>query len=790
MNTNLCKSIVCVGLLLCGWQLRATAGETVLHSFVPNAQGSDPQANLYIGLDGKFYGTTFSGGTGGGGVVFKTDGHGHETVLYNFTGGADGSGSFAGVIQDWAGNLYGTTANGGTGGAGVVFKVDPRGRETVLHSFTGGADGGYSYAGLVQDWAGSLYGTASIGGSGGAGVVFKIDQRGRETVLFNFTGGADGGYPYGPLIQDFAGNLYGAASGGGPAGVGLIFKLDPHGHETVLYNFTGGADGAYPNAVIQDLLGNLYGTTSGGGGAAGAGVVFKLDRRGRETTLYSFTGGSDGGYPYAVVVEDWAGNLYGTASSGGATNQGVVFKVDQRGNETVLHSFAGGADGAYPYGSLIIDFAGNLYGDASYAGTANAGVVFKVDQRGNETVTYTFPGTDGSNPVGGVIQDASGNFYGTTAGGGPVNQGVIFKVDTAGHETLLYTFTGGADGGDPNAGLVQDSSGNFYGTAVAGGAAGTGVVFKLDASGHYSVVYNFTGGADGGYPYSNLLMDAAGNMYGTTYGGGASGKGTIYELDPSGHETVLHSFTGPDGSNPYAGVVRDAAGNFYGTASQGGTRGGVTFKMDPAGNYTVLQYFDYGSDGGFPWGGVTLDSAGNVYGTTWSGGSPSGDYPGVVYEVNSSGTFSVLYSFTGFADGGGSRSNVVFDSAGNLYGTTQYGGQGPCPYFGCGVLFQLSPSGQQTVVHDFTGGADGAEPGVILLRDAAGNFYGTTGAGGTAGGGVVYKLTPGGDDSPEITTPVQKSFAPAGRRHDHPMPGEPPRDRKNLSNNNANTIKE
>ena len=232
----------------------AAADETVLHSFNPYAQGAYPQANLYIGLDGKFYGTTSNGGTGGAGVVFKVDQGGHQSVLYNFTGGADGGGSFADVIQDWAGNLYGTTAYGGTGGVGVVFKVDPRGHETVLHSFTGGADGGYSYAGLIQDWAGNLYGTASSGGSAGAGVVFKIDPRGRYTVLYSFTGGADGAYPYG-LIQDLAGNLYGTTSDGGADGAGVVFKLDRRGNETVLYSFTGGADGGYPNAgVIAGLV--------------------------------------------------------------------------------------------------------------------------------------------------------------------------------------------------------------------------------------------------------------------------------------------------------------------------------------------------------------------------------------------------------------------------------------------------------------------------------------------------------------------------------------------------------
>ena len=168
----------------------------------------------------------------------------------------------------------------------------------------------------------------------------------------------------------------------------------------MLYTFTGGADGAYPNGLIQDPAGNLYGTTSNGG-ADGAGVVFKLDRRGNETVLYSFTGGTDGGYPYAGVIEDWVGNLYGTTSSGGAAGAGVVFKLDRRGNETVLYSFTGGADGGYPYAGLIEDWAGNLYGTTCCGGTAGAGVTFKVDQTGNETVLHSFTyGSDGGYPYG------------------------------------------------------------------------------------------------------------------------------------------------------------------------------------------------------------------------------------------------------------------------------------------------------------------------------------------------------------------------------------------------------
>jgi uncharacterized repeat protein (TIGR03803 family) len=281
----------------------------------------------------------------------------------------------------------------------VVYKLDTLGKETVLYSFTGGADGGTPYAGAILDSSGNLYGTATFGGATGAGVVYKINTAGQETVLYSFTGGTYGGNPYGAgVIFDAAGNLYGTTTfGPGTFGPGVVYKLSPSGQETVLYTFcslSGCADGLYPGAgVIRDSAGNLYGTTEDGGDSAcygsGCGVVFKLDSSGQETALYAFTGGADGGqqfYGYfsAGLIRDPAGNLYGTTFQGGegaCVNTyacGVVFKVNPSGQETVLYTFTGGADGGNPYAGLIGDSAGNLYGTTYSGGEHNGGVVFKL----------------------------------------------------------------------------------------------------------------------------------------------------------------------------------------------------------------------------------------------------------------------------------------------------------------------------------------------------------------------------------------------------------------------------
>ena len=576
--------------------------------------------------------------------MYKLEPSGQETVLYSFTGGADGSYPYAGVIRDSAGNLYGTTSAGGTSGAGVVYKLNTSGQETVLYSFTGGADGGSPYAGVIADSAGNLYGTAEFGGTSSAGVVYKVNTTGQETVLYTFTGGADGGYPAAGVIRNSEGNLFGTTIYGGNLGssldycygCGVVYKLDTSMNETVLYAFTGGADGGYPDAgVIADSAGNLYGTTNSGSGTAVLGAVYKLNTAGQETS-YPLLAPPDGSDVYPGVIRDEAGNLYGTAYEAGTGGYGVVFKLDPAGQETVLYSFTGWPNGVEPQG-VIGDSAGNLYGITYNGGTASGlGLVYELTQAGQETVLHSFAGGtgDGIFPSGGLLRDSAGNLYGATEEGGPSGFGVVYKLNTSGQETILYSFTGYADGGFANGWLVLDSAGNLYGTAAFGGTGfsdlGYGVVYKLSATGQETVLYTFTGGADGGSPYAGVIRDPAGNLYGTTYGGG-SGYGVVYKLNTAGQETVLHTFTGgADGGYPSSGVIRDSAGNLYGTTSSGGTSGaGVVYKVSTSGQETVLYNFTGGNGGSGPSGGVITDSAGNLYGTA-GGGKNLG---GVVFEL-------------------------------------------------------------------------------------------------------------------------------------------------------------
>jgi uncharacterized repeat protein (TIGR03803 family) len=352
---------------------------------------------------------------------------------------------------------------------------------TTLHTF-GGADGAFSYAPVARDRAGNLYGTTAGGGAFNAGAVYKVDTSGNETVLYSFTGGKDGGNPRSGLLLDTAHNLYGITAGGGVGlGQGVIFKLTPDGREIVLHALAVSDGLGSASGLIRDPSGNLYGTTELGG-AHNQGVVFKVDVHGTYSILHSFgqLNVNDGSQPFAGVVRDAAGNLYGTTFAGGSFGAGCVFKIDASGHESVLYSFAGGSDGSYPSSTPILDLAGNLYGTTDVGGAYHLGTIFKLDTGGGETILHSFGATgDGKSPFVGLIADSQGNFYGVTDGGGAFSHGSVFKLDNSGNESILYSFTGKGDGARPEAALRLDSAGNLYGTTLDQGTYRQGTVFEL-----------------------------------------------------------------------------------------------------------------------------------------------------------------------------------------------------------------------------------------------------------------------------------------------------------------------
>ena len=401
--------------------------------------------------------------------------------------------------------------------------------------------------------------------------------------------------------------------------------------------------------------------------------------------IHNFTGGADGAGPWAGLTMDQAGNFYGTTGYLGQHESGTVFKLSVGESGWVfnpLYNFKGGGDGANPFSAVIFDVAGNLYGTAAYGGIGDNGgygTVYSVTPPGTpcstavcagaKTTLYTFSGSDGANPNeygGRLIFDQAGNIYGTTFAGGlqqcesgspALGCGTVFQLSPSGSgwtESVLYRFTGDRDGAWPTSRLIFDQAGNLYGTASIGGLQGgcqffddygCGVVFKLSPSGSgwtESVLYSFTGGADGGLPFGGLTFGPSGNLYGTTSYGGDGGGGTVFQLTPSNGtwtlETIYSFFTKAQGtSGPYDNLVIDEAGDLYGTTGADGAYGfGNIFELQPSGGgwtYSSIHDFcatDPCSDGAYPVGSVIFDKHGNLYGTTYLGGSAE---RGVVWEI-------------------------------------------------------------------------------------------------------------------------------------------------------------
>jgi uncharacterized repeat protein (TIGR03803 family) len=454
-------------------------------------------------------------------------------------------------------------------------------------------------------------------------------------------------------------NVYRGPSADGPY-TKINSSLDPNttysdttvqGGDTYFYVTT-----AVDNQGVESAYSNQSEATIPGGGS------------GSESALYNFAGGSDPKLPYAGLIFDKAGNLYGTTEFGGSNGQGTVFEIAPNSNgswtETVLYDFTGSTDGGQPYASLVFDSAGNLYGTTNFGGIANCnlgcGTVFKLTPGSGgwtESVLYTFTGgADGREPYARLLFDPTGNLYGTTLLGGNIGSvcsegcGTVFKLTPGSSgwtESVLYAFQGAADGASPYAGLTRDPTGNLYGTAYAGGASANGVVFKLSpASSGWteSVLYAFTGAYDGKYPHGDLILDAAGNLYGTAFQGGNGGYGVVFRLVPNSkggwRERVLHTFENTPAGNPVAGLVMDTAGNLYGTTMLGATQTscgggcGTLFKLSPVSGagwtYKVVHDFGKAGDGFHPTGDLILDASGNMYGTTQAGGAQGS---GMVFEI-------------------------------------------------------------------------------------------------------------------------------------------------------------
>jgi uncharacterized repeat protein (TIGR03803 family) len=750
--------------------------QRTLYSF-NGPDGGLPYGPLMQASDGSFYGTTAYGGAYGYGTIFRMTTNGLSTLVsFNYT---NGSYPVGGIMQSTDGNFYGTTYNGGGYGAGTVFRITTDGTLTVLASLGAPGIGGAPYAGLVQGMDGNLYGTTANGGTNGYGTVFRITTNGALTSLtsFNYSNGA---YPYGGLVQMPDGKLYGTTYGGGINGYGTVFRITTNGTVTSLVSFNQTGNGAYPYAgLLQGAGGILYGTT-GYGGTNGYGTVFQFTTNSVLTTLAAFTTQYGA---YSGLSQGPDGSLYGTTEYGGRYNLGTLYVLSTNGALSTLRSF-GGTNGSLPTAAPVFGNDGNLYGTAEYGGagydgrsSSGDGTVFRVELTPPATVapivvtqppsrtvplngaaTFTVQ-ADSSAPLGffwsrngtlipGATQatyttnnvqlaDSGAQFSCLISNGlgSALSSNAVLTVLSGNASGPVYAFTG-MDGSYPQGALVLGTDGNFYGTTAFGGSNGFGTVFRLTTNNVLTTlgIFNQTNGLN---PAASLVQGTDGKFYGTTPYGGLYGAGTAFSVTTNGLLTTLVSFN-YSGSSPYSpqgSLVQGADGNFYGTTAYGGLNYyGTVFRMTTNGVVTTLASFDGSSGGGYPGAGLAWGPDGKLYGTTTEGGLYS---DGTVFRVTTNGVLATLASF-GNLNGYSPLGSLVLGLDGNLYGTTVYGGSNYD-----GTFFQVTTNGVLTTLASFDY-LNGYQPEGTLAQGSDGNFYGTTTWGGAYGMGGAFRATPAG----------------------------------------------
>lgn len=690
------------------FKIDASGNYSVLHTF-KGADGKDPHAGVIYGKDGKLYGTTYSGGNNDAGTIYQLDISTTTpviTVLHHFTSGVNGGYPIAALLQGADGKFYGTTRLGGEGeGAGTIFQLNTSGVSPVykvLHSFDG-TNGWYpGVASLVQGGNDKVYGVTPLGGSGNIGTLFELDISGTvpaHKVLHHFSYATNAGSPTAVIVGNDD-NLYGITNNTAPQGAN-VFRLDLSGSTpvyTVLYEFDYANNpglGVPNGGLSQGSDGKLYGTTYNGG-SNGNGTVFRLDASASAanyTLLHEFDG-VNSAKPQNGVTQGVDGKFYGSTTSGGLTGKGTIFQLDASGASPAykdIHRFDG--SGKRP-GHLIQGKDGNLYG-------ANAEHLFKFDISGVKPTTTvlanllkdSFSRYDLYSQVNGLLQARDNKFYGIFENYS-IDIADMFQLDTSGTSPtyeLITSLPKYRSNSPRPRGLIQASNGKFYGATLTGGigfsgGGSGGTIYQYDLSGAepiYTKLHEFDG-INGQNPRAGVIQASDGKLYGTTSLGGQYNLGTIFRIDISGvipAHTVLHSFDGTNGTSAEA-LIQGKDGKLYGFGAIGGVDGkGILYQLDISGAalaYRVLHTFDFVGAASH----LVQSRDGKFYGVTYNGGSLG---KGTVFQLDATGvspTYKVLFEFDGTT--GGSPSGLLLANDGNLYGTTDAGGD-----FNGGVIYRI-----------------------------------------------------------------------------------------------------
>ncbi|HUO07808.1 MAG TPA: choice-of-anchor tandem repeat GloVer-containing protein [Phycisphaerae bacterium] len=735
------------------------------------ANGSSPfDCNLLADSHGNLFGMTSAGGTNSDGVVFEIHAGTSTITPLAFFNGNNGGAPTGTLVIDSAGNLFGVTS-GGTNNAGSVFVI-PNGSSTIatIATFPQGGSLGSSPLGLAVDSAGNLFGVTQNGGAYSNGTVFEIPKGSNAiTTLIDFDG-TNGGIPEGNLLVDSNGNLFGATERGGTSGNGALFEITAGSHTfSTLASFnSNGTNGISPMGdIVMDAQGNLFGTAQFGGitdgGQGSDGLVYELANGSSSITPFANFSAATGTSPFAGLIIDSHGNLFGTTTNAGANDAGTIFEIlHGSSNITVLASLPG-PYGDVAAGNLAIDASGNLFGTTDGGGNpSDNGIVFKLAPTQATKLAFTQQpaNTIAGNTLSAItvqVEDAQGNIVnsdnstitlaissgpGTLSGtltGSVINGIATFNnlsITTTGSYTLQATDPSltsalsqsfsiipsplralasfdATSGNTSLGGVVLDSHGNLFGTTSQGGANNSGTLFELPKGANsLTILASFNSAT----PSGPLLLDSAGNLFGLTSTGGTNNLGTLFELPAGAHAiTTLASFSNTTGANPFGRLVRDSAGNLYGMTTTGGDNNDGTIFELPAGTNTPTALASFSN---ITWSatpdGLLLDSAGNLFGSTPTGGTNN---DGTLFELPAnSNTITTLASFSN-ATGITPRS-LLIDPSGNLYGITSRGGDTDK-----GTLFVL-PAGTASlgVIASFT--SPTAFPNSLAL-DTHGNFFGT-----------------------------------------------------------------
>lgn len=647
--------------------------------------GATPKGDLLKAANGRYYGVTELGGTEGTGVLFSYDPNTEVySVLANFTT-STGNRPIRGLLQSTNGRLYGLCSSGGANGFGTIYEFDITTNNLVArHSFNG-TNGRQPWGRLVQAPNGRIYGTTLLGGANNVGVIFSVTNAGGSFSKHHDFAAATGAQPVFGLTLASNGLMYGTTQAGGANSGGVIYSFNTTGNAyTVLFNMVQ-ATGRFPNGELtQAPNGLLYGTTTSGG-ALNAGVLYSWNiTTSAYTKLHDMTSATGTG-SLGRMLPASNGLLYGMTTTGGTSNQGVIYSFNTGTNTFSLLASLNSFGYASAFAGFIEDPNGELLGMSSSGGSGAAGALFRYSIASNTATTLvSFNFSTGAQPQGPLVRHPNGLFFGVTTIGGVNNQGVLFSFDPA---TATYTRIqdfGGTNGSFPSGGLAL-KDGKLFGLCTAGGASNEGTLFEYAPGTSTFTKRVDLGGVQGGGPITGMTLASNGLLYGLCNTGGTSGAGTLFGYDADLNIlTKLADFNNSSGTRPAAPLMEAGNGVLYGVlADNAQFSNGSLFSFDPSTNtFTKLYNFD-GLQGGTP-SGQLVQVDGKLWGICQEG---SLFFSGCIYSWDiAGGTYTEVYALTAGTEGSGSTSNLIVGTDGLLYGTCREGGTN-----NIGTIFRFNP---------------------------------------------------------------------------------------------------